>query len=61
MKPFVEDDSSQETLDAQNKYAINFGYFHDQRDDPKSLINNVAAGALDLKGKKCNARWSQNE
>ena len=38
MKPFVEGDSSQETLDAQNKYAISFGYFHDQRDDLKSFI-----------------------
>ena len=49
MKPFVEDDSSQETLNAQNNYAINFGYFHQQRGDLKVLINSVAAEALDLK------------
>ena len=47
MKPFVEDDSSQA---AQNNYAINFGYFHQQRGDLKVVINNVAAEALDLKG-----------
>ena len=50
MKPFVEHDSSQETLDAQNNYAIKFGYFHQQRGALKVLINNVAGGALDLKG-----------
>ena len=27
MKPFVEDDSSQSSLDAQKKYAINFWLF----------------------------------
>ena len=27
-----------------------FGYFHQQRDDLKTLINNVSAEALDLKG-----------
>ena len=27
LKPFVEDDTSQETLNAQKPYAINFGYF----------------------------------
>ena len=64
MKPFVEDDSSQETLDAQNNYAINFGYFHQQGGDLKSLINNVAAEALDLKGEKamqCDLKMNKND
>ena len=43
MKPFVEDDSSQEALDALKNQPINFGYFHQQRGDLKSLINRVSA------------------
>ena len=43
MKPFVEDDSSQEALDALKNQPINFGYFHQQRGDLKSLINRVSS------------------
>ena len=37
-------------LTLKKNNPVNFGYFHWQRGDPKVLINNVAAEALDLKG-----------
>ena len=39
IKPFVENDSSQAASDAQKNDVINYGYFKDQRDDLKLLIN----------------------
>ena len=41
MKPFVEDDSSQETLDAQNNYVIKFGYFQDDLKMNKNDIKDI--------------------
>ena len=49
IKPFVEDDSSQEALDAQKNEVINFGYFHTQRGELTRLINGVALDALNRK------------
>ena len=49
IKPFVEDDSSQEAQNAQLNHLINFGYFHTQRGELKRLINMVSAEALNLK------------
>ena len=46
IKPFVEDDSSQATFDAQKNEVINFGYFHTQRGELTKLINVVASEAL---------------
>ena len=46
IKPFVEDDSSQATFDAQKNDVINFGYFHTERGELKRLINEVGYGAL---------------
>ena len=49
IKPFVEDDSSQEALDAQKNEVINFGYFHTQRGELTKLINAVGYDALNRK------------
>ena len=48
-KPFVEDDSSQEALDAQSNELINFGYFHTERGELTRLINDVGYEALNRK------------
>ena len=50
MKPFVEDDSSQTSLDAQKTIQLILVIFTSRRGDLKTLINKVAAEALDLKG-----------
>ena len=42
IKPFVEDDSSQDAQNAQLNNVINFGYFHAQRGELKREINDVA-------------------
>ena len=49
IKPFVEDDSSQATSDAQRNEVINFGYFKDERGELKRLINEVSSDALNRK------------
>ena len=49
IKPFVEDDSSQATSDAQKNDVINFGYFHTERGELKRLINEVGYDALNRK------------
>ena len=49
IKPFVEDDSSQATSDAQKNEVINFGYFHTERGELKRLINSVSSEALNRK------------
>ena len=49
IKPFVEDDSSQDALDALKNHVINFDYFLTQRGELKRLINEVSADALDRK------------
>ena len=49
IKPFVEDDSSQASSDAQKNDVINFGYFHTQRGELKTLINEVGYDALNRK------------
>ena len=49
IKPFVEDDSSQTTSDAQKNEVINFGYFHTERGELKRLINSVPSEALNRK------------
>ena len=49
IKPFVEDDSSQASSDAQKNDVINFGYFHTERGELKRLINEVGYDALNRK------------
>ena len=49
IKSFVEDDSSQASLDALKNHVINFDYFHTQRSELKKLINEVSADALNGK------------
>ena len=49
IKPFVEDDSSQSSSDAQKNDVINFGYFHTERGELKRLINEVGYDALNRK------------
>ena len=49
IKPFLEDDSSGAASDAQKNGVINFGYFHTQRGELKSLINKVSSDALNRK------------
>ena len=49
IKPFVEDDSSGAASDAQKNEVINFGYFHTERGELKSLINSVSSNALNRK------------
>ena len=46
IKPFVEDDSSQ---DALKNHFINFDYFHTLRGELKRLINEVSADGLNRK------------
>ena len=41
LKPFVEDDTSQETRDAQKNDAINFGYFEGERAYLKEKLKKV--------------------
>ena len=49
IKPFVEDDSSQASSDAQKNDVINFGYFHTERGELKRLINELGYDALNRK------------
>ena len=49
IKPFVEDDSSQDPQHAQLNDVINFGYFHAQRGELTREINDVAYEALNRK------------
>ena len=49
IKPFVEDDSSQDAQNAQLNDVINFGYFHTQRGELTREINDVAYEALNRK------------
>ena len=49
IKPFVEDDSSQASLDALKNHAINLDYFHTQRGELKRLTNEVSGDALNRK------------
>ena len=49
IKPFVEDDSSQDAQNAQLNDVINFGYFHAQRGELTREINDVAYEALNRK------------
>ena len=49
IKPFVEDDSSQASSDAQKNDVINFGYFHTERGELKRLLNEVGYDALNRK------------
>lgn len=50
LKPFVEDDTSQETRDAQKNDAINFGYFEGERAYLKEKIEKGLAEHLSLDG-----------
>ena len=45
----VEDDTSDETLAKIKGRAIDFGYFHTEREELKRLINSVSSGALNRK------------
>ena len=56
IKPFVEDDSSQDAQNAQLNDVINFGYFHAQRRELTREINDVAYEALNRKKSRSNGR-----
>ena len=49
IKPFVEDDSSQDALIALKNHVVNFDYFHTQRGELKRLVNEVSADGLNRK------------
>ena len=49
IKPFVEDDSSQQASDAQKNDVVNWGKIHAIRGDLRREINEVAYVALDRK------------